>query len=41
LYWLGRLLGDFRAVETGRVGRRIEQRLVGRMMGRFLWKLFR
>lgn len=41
LYRLARLLGDVNAVEKGRVGPRIERRIVGRMFGRILGKLFR
>ena len=43
LYWMARFLGDVQAVEKGpgAVGRRIERRLVGKMTGRTLWRLFR
>ena len=43
VYWMARLLGDVSAIEQGpgAVGRRIERRLVGKMAGRSLWRLFR
>lgn len=41
LYWLARLLGDANAVKRGRVERRIGRRLVGKVTGRGLWRLFR
>jgi len=43
LYWAARLLGDVRAVEKGpaAVGRRVERRLVGKMEGKALWRLFK
>jgi hypothetical protein len=43
LYWAARLLGDAQAVEKGPHGieRRIERRLVGKMAGRVLWRLFK
>lgn len=34
LYWLARLLGDVRAVRRGRVGRRIYNRILGRLLSR-------
>lgn len=41
LYRTARLLGDVRAVETGRVPRRILRRLAGKLAGRVLGRLFR
>jgi hypothetical protein len=41
LYRLARLLGDVNAVQKGRVEKRVERRLVGRMTARILGKLFR
>ena len=41
LYKVAKGLGDVRAVETGKVPRRIERRLVGRVFGQLLGKLFR
>jgi hypothetical protein len=43
LYWAARLMGDAQAIERGpgAVERRIERRLVGKMTGRALWRLFR
>ena len=43
LYWAARLLGDVQAIEHGphAIERRIERRLVGKMAGRTLWRLFR
>jgi len=34
LYTLGRLMGDYRALQTGRVGQRIYNRMLGRMLSR-------
>jgi len=43
LYWLARLLGDVNAVQRGphAIEQRVERRLVGKLAGRFLGKLFR
>jgi hypothetical protein len=41
LYALARLLGDLGAVRRGTVGKRIARRVVGRGLGRVLWRLFR
>lgn len=43
LYWAARLCGDVRAVEKGpgAMERRVERRLVGKMAGRALWRLFK
>ena len=43
LYWTARLLGDVNAIQHGpeAIERRIERRLVGKMAGRSLWRLFR
>lgn len=43
LYWAARLLGDVQAVEKGpqAIEERIERRLVGKMAGRMLWRLFK
>lgn len=41
LYLLGKLLGDVRATQTGRIGRRVGRRLAGKATGRFLGKLFK
>lgn len=41
LYWLARLLGDIRAVETGRIPRRLVRRVAGKVTGRLLGRLFR
>jgi hypothetical protein len=42
-YRVARLLGDINAVQHGpqAIERRVERRLVGKLAGRFLWKLFR
>jgi len=40
LYLFARLLGDISAISKGRVGKRIGRRLVGRVTGRALRKLF-
>lgn len=41
LYFVVRLLGDARAVQSGRVGRRVARRAAGKMTGRALRRLFR
>lgn len=41
LYTWARLLGDVRAIETGRIPQRIGRRLAGRATGRILGRLFR
>jgi len=41
LYSLARLLGDYQAVKSGRVGRRVARRAAGRATGRGLGRLFR
>lgn len=41
LYKAARLLGDYQAVRTGRVGRRLGRRATGRVTGRGLGRLFR
>lgn len=41
LYLAARLLGDWNAIKSGTVGRRIARRIVGRATGRMLGKLFR
>ncbi len=43
LYWAARLMGDAQAIERGpgAVCRRIGRRLVGKMAGKTLWRLFR
>jgi hypothetical protein len=41
LYKVARLLGDYQAVRTGRVGRRLGRRATGRVTGRGLGRLFR
>lgn len=41
LYRLGRLLGDFNAIEKGEVPQRVERRIVGKFTGRILGRLFR
>lgn len=43
LYWATRLLGDVQAAEKGpgAMEKRVERRLVGKMAGRVLWRLFR
>ena len=40
LYALARLLGDYRAVQKGKVGRRIGRRLAGKVTGRAFAKIF-
>lgn len=37
LYTLARLLGDWKAVRSGKIGPRIERRLIGRALG-FLFR---
>ena len=43
LYWMARLLGDINAIQHGphAIEKRVERRLVGKMAGRTLWRLFR
>jgi hypothetical protein len=41
LYDAAKLLGDVRAVQTGKIGPRLVRRLVGRGTARLLGKLFR
>jgi hypothetical protein len=41
LYQIAKLLGDVQAVQKGKVGERILRRLVGKLTGRGLGKLFR
>jgi hypothetical protein len=41
LYFLARLLGDVSAMQRGRFGKRIQRRIIGRITGRMLWKLFK
>lgn len=39
LYTLARILGDVNAVQKGRVGKRIERRIVGKPTGRIMRRL--
>lgn len=41
LYRIARLLGDYSAVSTGKVGKRILRRAAGRATGRALRQLFK
>ena len=41
LYWLAKLIGDYRAVKTGRVAKRIGWRLTGKVTGRTLGRIWR
>jgi hypothetical protein len=41
LYRVARLLGDYQAVRTGRVGRRLARRAYGRATGRLARRIFR
>jgi hypothetical protein len=41
LYTLARLMGDVSAVRKGTVGKRIGRRIVGKMTGRSIGRLFR
>jgi hypothetical protein len=41
LYTLARLMGDVSAVKKGTVGKRIGRRIVGKMTGRGIGRLFR
>lgn len=40
-YAYGKYAGDVRAVQTGRIGRRILRRIAGKITGRGLGKLFK
>ncbi|MFW6053019.1 MAG: hypothetical protein ACOC8I_03825 [Desulfosalsimonas sp.] len=41
LYKIARIIGDFQAVNRGRIGRRVGRRAAGKMTGRLLGKLFK
>lgn len=41
LYRIARLLGDFNAIQKGKIGQRIARRAAGRVTGRILGRLFR
>ncbi|MFP5111822.1 hypothetical protein ACSU64_05520 [Bacillaceae bacterium C204] len=41
LYSIAKILGDTNAVKRGKVGKRIERRVVGKITGRLLGKLFK
>jgi hypothetical protein len=41
LYTLAQLMGDYQAIQKGKVGHRIGRRLAGRAAGKGLGKLFR
>jgi len=41
LYTIAKLLGDINAVLRGKVGERIQRRLVGRVFGKIMGKIFR
>ena len=41
LYFLAKILGDFRAIKTGRVAKRIGWRVSGKLTGRGLGSLWR
>lgn len=41
LYTSAKVLGDVNAVEKGKVPQRIGRRLVGKLTGRFIGRLFR
>ena len=41
LYWLTKLLGDISAAKKGTIGNRIARRATGKVVARFLWKLFK
>lgn len=38
LYLLARLLGDYRAVRRGRIGKRVTNKLIGRYIVPKLWR---
>jgi hypothetical protein len=40
-YALARFLGDYQAVKSGRIGKRLARRAAGRFTGRGLGRLFR
>jgi hypothetical protein len=41
LYTLARLMGDVTAVKKGRVGKRVGRRIIGKITGRGIGRLFR
>lgn len=41
LYFIAKIMGDWRAIRGGTVGKRIARRLAGKLTGRGLGRLFR
>ncbi len=41
LYLLGKLLGDISAVSKGKVGKRVGRRIVGKVAGKGIRKIFK
>ncbi len=41
LYFIAKILGDFNAVQKGKVGKRIVRRIAGKATGRGLGRLFK
>jgi hypothetical protein len=41
LYTLARILGDINAIQRGTIGKRIKRRVVGRIAGKGIGRLFR
>ncbi len=41
LYFIAKILGDFSAIQKGRVGKRIARRAAGKITGRGLGRLFK
>ena len=39
LYFLARLLGDINAIQKGKVGKRIQRRIVGKVVGKAMRRL--
>ena len=41
LYFIAKILGDINAVKKGKVARRAQRRVAGKLTGRLLGKLFK
>ncbi len=41
LYFIAKILGDFNAIQKGKVGKRVVRRIAGKATGRGLGKLFK
>lgn len=41
LYFIAKLMGDFNAVQKGKIGQRIGRRAAGKVTGRLFGKIFK